>query len=260
MDAVQILALYDAQQRRDIVYPGYRREPTPDVVRHVPLVSYEDGFVLYCRLDAARADDVIREQIDYFERLNIDFEWKYFAHDAPADLLARLETAGFELEVAETVMALETASAPDRLTRPPAVEVRRVTRLEQLPDLVTVQEQVWQQDFDWLTRRMTDDLQHNPDQVRAFVAYLNGQPVSSAWMYFHPGSQFASLWGGSTLPAYRGQGLYTTLLAARLQAAQEKGARFLTLDAGPMSRPILEKLGFKTLIETRACKWTCRAE
>ena len=68
-------------------------------------------------------------------------------------------------------------------------------------------------------------------------------------------SAFASLWGGSTLPELRGRGLYTGLLAARLQEARARGARYLTVDAGPMSRPILERRGFRLLTHATACTW-----
>jgi len=71
--------------------------------------------------------------------------------------------------------------------------------------------------------------------------------VSSAWVRFNPGSQFASLWGGSTLEQYRGQGHYTALMAVRAQEAARRGVRFLTVDASPMSRPILEKQGFRVI-------------
>ncbi|EQD40871.1 GCN5-related N-acetyltransferase, partial [mine drainage metagenome] len=58
--------------------------------------------------------------------------------------------------------------------------------------------------------------------------------------------------GGATVPDYRGRGLYTALLAVRLQEAKRRGARFLTIDAGPMSRPIVEKYGFRLLTFAQA--------
>ena len=63
------------------------------------------------------------------------------------------------------------------------------------------------------------------------------------------------LWGGSTLPDYRKQGLYTGLLAVRAREAQARGRRFLTVDASPMSRPILERFGFVTIAMATECVW-----
>jgi GNAT superfamily N-acetyltransferase len=95
-----------------------------------------------------------------------------------------------------------------------------------------------------------------PDLLHVYVAYVDGIPASTAWIRFHPGSSFASLWGGSTVPAHRGRGLYRALLSARMRDAQDRGVRYLTVDAGPMSRPILERHGFRQLTVTRPFKWT----
>jgi len=56
------------------------------------------------------------------------------------------------------------------------------------------------------------ELREDPESVVIYIAYCDDVPVSTAWVRFHAGSQFASLWGGSTLPDYRGRGLYTDLL------------------------------------------------
>ena len=98
------------------------------------------------------------------------------------------------------------------------------------------------------------------EQLSVYVGYAAGVPVSSAWIYFHPKSQFASLWGGSTLPEFRKRGYYTALVAARSQEAKQRGARFLTIDAQPMSRPIAEKLGFQLLGFANACHWKVNAK
>jgi hypothetical protein len=55
--------------------------------------------------------------------------------------------------------------------------------------------------------------------------------------------------------AYRGQGLYTALLAIRAQEAISRHVEFLTVDASAMSRPILEKFGFIKIAESYPCKW-----
>jgi len=64
-------------------------------------------------------------------------------------------------------------------------------------------------------------------------------------MYFHECSNFASLWGGATLPQFRNQGHYSLLLSAHAHEARARGFSLLTVDASPMSRPILEKQGFQ---------------
>jgi hypothetical protein len=46
------------------------------------------------------------------------------------------------------------------------------------------------------------------------------------------------------------------LLAARAQEARARGFSLLTVDASPMSRPILEKHGFQHLATSTPCKWS----
>ena len=121
-----------------------------------------------------------------------------------------------------------------------------------------VHRQVWDEDFSWLNRYLGEALREYPEQMSVYVAYIVAQPASSAWVYFPKHSQFASLWGGSTLSGFRRQGLYTTLLAVRAQEARARGLRYLTVDASPMSRPILEKFGFEMIAYSWPCKWTLK--
>lgn len=78
--------------------------------------------------------------------------------------------------------------------------------------------------------------------IEAFVAFVDGQVVAYAGARF--GRTAAYLQGGGTLPDHRGRGIYRALVRARWDAAVERGTPVLTVGAGEMSRPILEKLGF----------------
>jgi GNAT superfamily N-acetyltransferase len=53
------------------------------------------------------------------------------------------------------------------------------------------------------------------------------------------------------LPVYRGRGVYRALVRARWDAALARGTLALVTQAGQMSRPILQRLGFRTLRESR---------
>lgn len=254
-DAEALLALYDRQLRREITYPGMRREATATVVRHISQRG-DEATVLSSWLDAASADAAIREQTAYFAELGLGFEWKAFAHDTPADLVERLAAHGFEIETPpDAIMALDLDAAPAALFAPIAHDLRQIDDPAQMRSVISVQEAVWEQDRGWLAERLAADLLADPTQLSVYVASVDGVPASSAWIYFHPGTDFASLWGGSTLPAYRGRGLYRALLAVRAQLARSRGVRFLTVDASPMSRPILERCGFQLLTHAHACLW-----
>jgi GNAT superfamily N-acetyltransferase len=82
------------------------------------------------------------------------------------------------------------------------------------------------------------------------VAVADGEPVCAARMEFCPGTGFAGLWGGGTLPAWRGKGIYRALVAHRAREAAAAGYQYLQVDASDLSRPILERLGFAVLSTT----------
>jgi hypothetical protein len=124
--------------------------------------------------------------------------------------------------------------------------VRQVTTAKSLSDIVFVLESVWGGSFQWVYERLGNHLAV-PSYLSIYAAYTAGQPASIGWTYFPPGSQFASLWAGSTLPEQRRQGLYTTILAVRLQEALRRGRRYLVVEAGPESRPIVARHGFRQI-------------
>ena len=259
MSESQIIALYTQDQRKDVEYPDARREVTPTVVRHIDTSGSGEGAVIYSQLSEANADDVIQEQVRFYESIGQDFEWKVYDYDQPPDLKGRLESHGFRVEEAEAIMVLDLDNAPEVLWQPAQQPVRRITDPGKLSDVLTVQQQVWDEDFSWLSQYLGGALQKYPEQMSVYVAYVDGQPASAAWTYFPKHSQFASLWGGSTVSGFRRQGLYTALLAVRTQEARERRVRYLTVDASDMSRPILEKFGFERIAYSYPCKWEIKS-
>lgn len=251
-----LLALYDQEQRREALFPSVRRDAAGPVVRYVDeLPSGEVNFVLYSQLTAANADAVIQEQIDYFQGNGRSFEWKLYDHDTPPDLRQRLLAHGFSPGEEEAIMVLDLAQAPEILRQPVRHDVRRLTDPAEVADVVAVEEAVWGGDRSAWGQRLSREMQTAPDYLSIYVAYVSGVTACAGWINFPTDSQFASLWGGSTRPEYRRQGLYTAVLAARVQEAIKRGYRFLTIDASPMSRPIVARHGFQLLTLAHACVW-----
>jgi hypothetical protein len=259
MNKSQLIAIYDQDQRKEVEFLQTRRDVTPTVVRHVDTSGKGEGVITYSDLNEANAEDVIREQVSYFEGIGQDFEWKLYDYDQPSDLKERLAAHGFLLEEEEAIMVLDLKDAPELLWQPVRHTVRRITDPAKLSDVLTVEGQVWEEDFSWLGHFLGDALRLYPEQMSVYVAYIDEQPASAAWSFFPKHSQFASLWGGSTVSGFRKQGLYTALLAVRAQEAQERQVRYLTVDASPMSRPILEKFGFEQIAYSYPCKWKRKA-
>jgi len=254
MTIEQIRALYDQDQRRDMEITGMRREVVPPVVRYVGLWD-NSSAVLYSQLDEANADAAIQAQIAHFATLGHEFEWKCYSHDTPPDLPDRLRKHGLDADEPEAIMVMDVTTPPAALRQPVTLAIRRLTDPADLDDVRAVEEVVWGEDRGWLLRQLSAELRETPDLLSIYVGYAEGQPVSAGWVRFDPRGRWAGLWGGSTLAAYRGRGFYTALLAVRVQEARARGVQFLTVDASPMSRPILEKHGFQQIATAVAYNW-----
>jgi GNAT superfamily N-acetyltransferase len=259
MDQFELLLLYDEDQRQNVVYPDTRREVLPHLVRHIDKRGAGQGTIIHSRLDEKTVDRAIQEQTDHFESIDQDFEWKVYDYDTPADLKDRLAHHGFDVDEAEAIMMLDMGHVPEILRRPATHRVKRITEPEDVGQVIEVEQAVWGESFAWLGRYLTEALTGQPDRMSVFIVCVRGQGASVGWTYYPPGSRFASLWGGSTLESFRGRGLYTTLLATRVQEARARKVQYLTVDANTMSQPILEKYGFTRIAEASACTWRVKA-
>ena len=254
MEAHELLKIYDQEQRIDVIHPNTHRDINGPVIRHItPDENF--GFISYSRLDEANADGEIEAQIAFFDDLAMGFEWKVYDHDQPPDLRQRLANRGFDIEEHEALMVLDLDGAPDFIWNITLPDIERIKDAAGLERVRQMEEEVWGDDHAWMTTRMGNELRTAPDQLSIFGVPADDKIVSAAWMYYHPPTRFASLWGGSTLPDYRGRGYYTALLAVRAREARQRGYRLLTVDASPMSQPILEKHGFQFLGYSTPCKW-----
>jgi ribosomal protein S18 acetylase RimI-like enzyme len=255
------LAAFDAEVRRSVRADGSgaRIEADPLVVRWVGAEGRGWSGIAWSRLGDADADAVIATQVAYFAARDEKFEWKLYDYDRPADLGARLLAAGFAAEGEESLMVTEVSSAPTQVDVPPGVRLLPVTDEAGVGLLTDVHERVFGTDASRLRRSLLAQLRDHPESVAMAVAMAGDQPVCSARIEFLPGTSFASLWGGGTLPEWRGQGIYRALIAYRARLAAARGYRYLYVDASPDSRPILARLGFSRLARTTPYVWDPRA-
>jgi GNAT superfamily N-acetyltransferase len=251
MDHAAVLALYDRDMREGARPdgPDARVEHTGNLVRQVASAQGWNG-VLWHDLDPADADAAIAEQIAHFTGLGLDFEWKVYGHDRPADLAERLLAAGFTPEPEETLMIGETRDLLLDVDLPDGVRIVPVTDRAGVELVADVHEKAFGTDASRLRHQMLTRLTADPDTVVAVVALAGDEPVSSARMELVPGTRFAGLWGGGTVEGWRGRGIYRALVAHRARAAADRGYRYLQVDASDQSRPILQRLGFAALSTT----------
>ncbi|MGW3627925.1 GNAT family N-acetyltransferase [Streptomyces sp. NPDC000880] len=245
MDHDAVLSLFDHQLRQR----GEGAERAGDVVRRAGVDGDWNG-VVWSGLDPATADAAIAEQVRYFTALGRDFEWKLYSYDRPGDLGARLRAAGFTPEPEETLMVAEIRDLPTDVEPPDGIRLEPVTDPAGVDLLADVHEQAFGTSGTRLREQLLAQLAQTPDTIGLTVALAGEQPVCGARMELHPGTEFASLWGGGTVSAWRGRGIYRALIAHRARIAAASGYRFLQVDASSQSRPILQRLGFAPLSTT----------
>ncbi len=246
-----MLAVFDDRMRKNAPpdAPGAYVERVGDVVRQTGPDAAWNG-VLWSALDRSRVDEAIAEQVDHYTALGREFEWKLYGHDQPDDLADRLEAAGFVPEEPETLMIAPIADLPTSSAPPTGIELRPVTDAAGVELMAQAQEEAFGRDGTRHRQQLLAQLTERPDTVVAVVAMAGDVPVSAARMELVPGTGFAGLWGGGTVPGWRGRGIYRALIGFRARIAAERGYHYLQVDASAQSRPILERLGFTALTTT----------
>jgi GNAT superfamily N-acetyltransferase len=115
---------------------------------------------------------------------------------------------------------------------------------------------VWGEDLTFFAEFLYKEAQANPEDVVLLVAEAGGQVVLTARANLFAGSEFATLWAGSTRAEWRGRGIYRASVAYRARLAAQRGFKYLQVDASDDSRPILERLGFTTVSSTTPYVWS----
>lgn len=262
--AAAYLAAYDEQIRARItateIATGRADRSGPVIRKIFPL---ERGLITYSDLAGmtGRAlDNFIAAQRDHFARLGLAAEWKYHSHDQPADLPDRLAAAGFVPEDAETLLIGEAAQlagpAAGAAGWPAGVTLREVTALPDLERIRDLEQAVWGDDHGWLPGVLGRDMTDPDDPCVVVVAEAGPEVVCAGWIRLHRGTDFASLWGGSTLPRWRRRGIYRATVAYRARLAAGRGFQYIQVDASDDSAPVLSRLGLVPVASTIPYVWT----
>jgi GNAT superfamily N-acetyltransferase len=232
-----------ASARRAARIPAYRAEVLADVTRHWPIGDTDEAILSFARFDPAVAEGRIHEELANLKEQGLEAEWKVHDFDQPGDLKSRLEAQGLTCHHVEALMVL-TVDEIHLQPRAAAGVVIEQASGDALEEIVALQEEVWKCRLPWLG----DCLRGMDDPI--YCARADGRVVGSGWLDFQGGSEFAQLCGGSVAESYRGRGIYSLLFERRIAEAQARGTRFIAVDAAPMSRPILEKRGFRFVCHT----------
>jgi GNAT superfamily N-acetyltransferase len=267
IDKSQLLAEYDQHLRAEAEMAG-----ALSVDRLGPLylgihgeeAEERTGFVSYARLarepggtaDRALVDEAVKLLVawrDAHPELT-EVEIKTRSHDRAEGLAEALTAAGFEAEEPESVMlgpvdGLVDAPTPEGVIIAPALTEEAMWAAARMEDEVFGSSMAERIVPELLRRRAAGEA------VALWSAVADGRVVSAGRIEPVVGTQIAGIWGGATLPEYRGRGIYRALTAARATAARDQGIRFIHSDSTEDSRPILERSGLFKVTETTPFVW-----
>jgi GNAT superfamily N-acetyltransferase len=261
-DVAELLAAYDAQVRDRIPDPlpkGVTVERDGPVLRFLGLAGR--GFVVYRDLgglEGADLDELIARQVHVFAERGERFEWKLHGHDRPRDLPQRLRAAGFVPEDREAIVIARVADIAGEPRLPEGVSLREATSRTDFERIAALEQAVWgdEDQQSWLVDMLESERAADPDAFAIVVAEAAATVVCAAWIRLERGTEFATLWGGATLPEWRRRGIYRATVAYRANLAAGRGFRYLETDASDDSRPILERLGFTAATSTTPYVWS----
>ncbi len=244
-----LLGIYDREVRGSLMTQppeGWTCEQDGPLTR---CLTTRDGFAMLTRdasgLASADLAALVDRTVGHYRGLGLGFEWKTFDHDR-SDLRPLLLARGALPEEHEALVLGEAAPLAREATVPAGLSLRVVTAREDLERIAAMESQVWGEDWSWLVEDLAARVVGR-DPIDVVVVEDGDLVVSAAWLVPVPGTRVAGLWGGSTLPAYRGRGIYRALVAHRAQLALDRGHPFLQVDASADSRPILERLGLSVI-------------
>jgi hypothetical protein len=228
-------------------------EPAPGRLRHI-----RDGYVLSADFGQTWAQ-VERIRLDEIELTRAIADVDAFMQESGTERaswwLTERSTPGEDAFLAAGLQRVEgdyLHAAMTLTTEPPGVagvEVRPIETFEEFAE----------------SRKLGLDAFANPhqrspsDEELAAEWEQQADPIFAAWLDGRMASVGRAIYtraggylmGGSTAEWARGRGAYRAVVRARWDEAVRRGTPALAVGAGPMSRPILERLGFVQVLQFR---------
>lgn len=195
------------------------------------------------RFGSEQVDEVLEEARSLLRaRGRARTQWEIGSRAQPDGLIDLLLARGLRRDDEPYAVALVLSEEPPPAPR--GVQARPVRTFEEFAAASEVQWKAFGMNPDELAERRAELRERWKSRAAVIHAAwiddrLVGAGTSSATPYG------LALFGGATLPEARGRGAYRALIRARWEHATASGTPALLTQAGAMSRPILDRLGFR---------------
>jgi GNAT superfamily N-acetyltransferase len=233
--------------------PTIEFDRRPDfVLRNAPNPHPMFGMVLRPRL-ADVEESLVAARTWFAERGRERYTWVVADSSEPDDLVAQLLARGLTPDEPDPVYAgMVLEHEPEGVDE---IEVRTVASYE---DSLAASSLGWRS-FGFTAEQIDEGRKAHRERYELwkdfeggdnFIALVDGEVVGAGGAaYLGPGVYLA---GGNVAEHMRGRGVYRALVRARWDEAVRRGTPALVVQAGKMSKPILERLGFETICAVHA--------
>jgi hypothetical protein len=230
--------------------PGVITVPTiPGIaVMYGILPSPEVNAAGKARLTAENVDATIEQVKDLFREVSSVCGWWVTPLSRPEDLVTHLTQAGFAEVEQGAGMVLTDLNTP--IATNPAIRVERGNKDD-------LRAYGMPQEAGAVTAQFIAALLEHAD-AGFYLGYMGdiNEPVAWSASLYLPGTPIVALQGAGTLPEFRGQGMYHSMVARRLQDARERGMEAAVIQGNrETSAPIAAKLGFEELLPLTLYAW-----
>lgn len=239
--------------------PGVLTVPSiPGIaVMHGILPTPELNAAGKARLTEENVDATIAQVKGLFREAGTVCGWWVTPLSRPDDLETHLTQAGFaEVEqVAGMVLTdLETPIATN-----PAIRIERAP-VSDLADAAPMMARAYgmPEEAGKVLAQFIAAMMEQTDAWWMYLGYMDESldPVAWSASLFLPGTPVVVLQGAGTLPEFRQQGMYHSMVAHRLRDARERGMEAAVIQGNrETSAPIAAKLGFEEVLPLTLYAW-----
>ena len=226
----------------------------------VTVVDRPELLYVHCPRDVAHLNTVTRFRAGagqlpaIFAELakahrDVESRFMVVPHTDSTALREALLDHGYGLGDAHDAMAIEVDRYSPRVT--PGIVARRVLTRQDLDDALGVTSAAFERGLAIPPEQRDEalaDCTRAGSRVVRITAYdeKSGEPLCAGGFTAFPELSFGLFWGGGTVPAGRGRGAYTAVVAARIAEARRRGLTRVGLYARlATSAPICERQGFE---------------